>query len=140
MSRRVSITYVILQSLAHGGREMRRMEMKTFKIEGKLLEKYHGCGSALAKIKLRFDGERRFLDELIDFDYATKTSSGDWVTQAEQTVDMTEDAAIILCYEDKNGNALAVDPEKFFDGFDKIDGGVFAVVVVNLSCHEACLG
>lgn len=114
--------------------------MKTFKIEGKLAEKYHGCGSALAKIKLRFEGARIFLDELIDFDYATQNNTGDWVTQAEQTVDRTDDAARILGYKDQHGNALAVDPEKFLDGFDKIDGGVFATVVVNLSCCEACLG
>lgn len=113
---------------------------KTFKIEGELANKYHGCGSALAKIKLRFEGKRRFLDELIDFDYATKNSAGEWVTQAEQTVDMTEDAAMVLGYKDKNGNALSVDPKKFFEGFDKIEGGVFATVVVNLSCCEAGLG
>ena len=105
--------------------------MKTFKIECELANKYHGCGSALAKIKLRFEGKRRFLDELIDFDYATKNSTGEWVTQAEQTADMTEDAGMIIGYKDKDGNAL--------DVFDKSEGGVFATVVVNLSCYEVCL-
>ena len=104
------------------------MAVKTFKIEGELANKYHGCGAALAKIQLRFEGKRRFLDKLVDFDYLTPRTS-----------DMTEDAGEIRGYQDANGNALAVDPERFMDGFEKIEGGVFALVVVNLSCYEACL-
>lgn len=103
--------------------------MKTFKIENELAKKYHGCGVAVATVKLRFDGSRRFLDTLVDFEYINPDST-----------DMSPDAGMVHSYHDKNGQVLATDPENFMDSFETIEGGVFAKVTVNLSCYEACLG
>jgi len=106
--------------------------MKTFKIEGNLTKKYRGCGAALAKIQLRFEGKRRFLDRLVDFDYL--------LPEDDDVGDMSSDAGRVERYEDSAGNHLPIDAENFMDGFEKIEGGVFARVIVNLSCYEACLG
>ena len=107
-----------------------------------LKEKYHGCGAALAKVQLRFEGKRRFLHDLVDFDYIDCDEDGEstLTIQAEQSVNMCSTAGSVQRYEDVSGNVIVSDCDNFADGFEKIEGGVFAFVIVNLSCYQACLG
>ena len=95
---------------------------KTWKIEGALANKYRGCGAAIAKISLRFEGERRFLDKLQDFNYL--------LPAADDIGEMSEDAGEIKHYENERGERVT---------FDQCDQNTFAFVIVNLSCYEACL-
>lgn len=88
-----------------------------------LKAKYHGCGEAIALVKIRRQGRRLFLHELIDFDYIGEINNAT----------MSEDAGEILSYETADGTRLN------FKQAQLSKESVLARVVVNLSGHQACL-
>jgi hypothetical protein len=45
------------------------MAMKTWKVPPALHDQYRGCGNTIATFTLRFEGERKFLDQPIALDY-----------------------------------------------------------------------
>jgi hypothetical protein len=108
-----------------------------FPLTDGLEKNYHGCGAALGKIKMRFTGGRQFLDELVEWTYIDCDEGGrtTCTPQTEQSINMTEDAGCVTCYETSDGKKIA--PPEF--GAPPAHD-VYARVVLNISCYQACLG